>query len=98
MKTSKLTRLIAFFLAAVCCVGTIVITGSASAPVSPADPGEEVTSSSSYAAMSEYLDAIPYSEYYATYRNIPAGTADVVVDLTTFTANAEASGTKLLSA
>ena len=98
MKTSKLTRLIAFFLAAVCCVGTIVITGSASAPVSPADPGEEVTSSSSYASMSEYLDAIPYSEYYATYRNIPAGTADVVVDLTAFTANAEASGTKLLSA
>ena len=101
MKTSKLTRLIAFFLAAVCCVGTIVITGSASSyPVlsAPADPGEGETSQSSYAAMLEYLDAIPYSDYYAAYRDMPAGTADVNVDLTAFTADAEASGAKPLSA
>ena len=66
MKTSKLTRLIAFFLAALCCVGTIVITGSASSPaplLSAAPEEEEEANASSLVRMMEYLQAIPYSEY-----------------------------------
>ena len=101
MKTSKLTRLIAFFLAALCCVGTIVITGSASSPaplLSAAPEEEEEANASSLVRMMEYLQAIPYSEYFETYRNQAAGSADVQVDLSTFTADAKASDTKMLSA
>ena len=60
MKTSKLTRLIAFFLAAFCCVGTIVITGSASAETD-SDPQvveEEKEAASSISKMTEDLNAI----------------------------------------
>ena len=96
MKTSKLTRLIALFLAALCCVGTIVVTGSASGS-EPGSASEEEQASSSITAMREYLDAIKYTEYYNAYRNQPAGTANVAVDLTNFTANAAAAATRRLS-
>ena len=101
MKTSKLTRLIAFFLAALCCVGTIVITGSASTPEPPlsADPEEEAAgSASSYETMLEYLNAIKYSEYCDAYASIGAGSEDAEVDLSSFTADAAAAETKMLSA
>ncbi|MBR4770783.1 MAG: hypothetical protein IK090_07650, partial [Clostridia bacterium] len=96
MKTSKLTRLIALFLAALCCVGTIVVTGSASGS-EPGSASEEEQAASSISAMREYLDAIKYTEYYNAYRNQPAGTANVAVDLTNFTANAAAAATRRLS-
>ena len=83
MKTSKLTRLLALFLAALCCVGSIVVIGSASAPASSEDPDEEAReAASSITKMQEYLEAISYAEYYDAYKGAEPGTADVDVDLT----------------
>ena len=105
MKTSKLARLIAFFLAAICCAGTIVITGSANAAVASAASEiadeEEQEAVSSISKMKEYLNAISYAEYYEKYQGKPAGVSDVPIlaDLTQFKADKKAAaGTKLLSA
>lgn len=85
MKTSKLTRLLAFFLALLCCVGSIVVIGSASAPEPAPEPEtdeEAREAASSITKMQEYLEAISYSEYYDAYRSKNPGTANVSVDLT----------------
>ena len=85
MKTSKLTRLLAFFLAAVCCVGSIVVVGSADAPAvaSSENTDEEAKeAASSITKMQEYLEAISYAEYYDAYRTAAPGASDVQVDLT----------------
>ena len=101
MKTSKLTRLLAFFLAVLCCVGSIVVIGSASAPdpgSTEPDPDEETReAASSITKMQEYLNAWSYSEYYDKYRDMEPGAADVSVDLSLFTTDASGAGTKRLS-